>query len=120
MGVLATAVRSQGAEKERFSQLHQGLRRAGHRQLRRAQSGGVRNGLWPKFDGEWWCSSGIFASLAFLLYDETGDERYLKTALGAVDSLNRLDDKDPTTRFRRWAQPTRCTCWKTNQPAPCI
>lgn len=95
MGVLATAVRCKGAEKERF--------------LNSAKSfaalvmdnyigpgGGIRNGLWPKFDGEWWCSSGTFASLAFLLYDETGDKRYLKAAVGAVDWLNKLDaDKDP-------------------------
>jgi hypothetical protein len=95
MGVLATAVRCEGAQKQRF--------------LNSAKSfaalvmdnyigpdGGIRNGLWPKFDGEWWCSSGIFASLAFLLHDETGDERYLKVALSAVDWLNHLDaEKDP-------------------------
>src|SRR5664279_3837036 len=77
MGVLATAVRCEGAERKRF--------------LNSAKSfaalvlgnyigpgGGICNGLWPKFDGEWWCSSGTFASLAFLLYEETGEKRYLK------------------------------------------
>jgi len=52
-------------------------------------SGGITDGLWPQFDGEWWCSTGIFGSLAFVLYDETGDPAYLKVGLGAVDWLNR-------------------------------
>ena len=94
MGVLATAVRCKGTEKQRFldsAKLFAALVMDNYV----GPSGGIRNGLWPKFDGEWWCSSGIFASLAFLLYEETGDERYLKTALGAVDWLNALDaEKD--------------------------
>ena len=32
-----------------------------------------------------------YRSFAFLLYDETGDERYLKVALGALDWLNQLN-----------------------------
>lgn len=55
------------------------------------RSGGIRNGLWPKSDDEWWCSSGIFGSLAFLLYNETGDEAYLDVALGTIGWLNKLD-----------------------------
>ena len=94
MGVLATAVRCDGAEKRRFlnsTKAFAALVMSNYL----AKSGGVRNGLWPKFDGEWWCSTGIFGSLAFLLYDETGDKHYLKAALGAVDWLNALDpDKD--------------------------
>ncbi len=53
--------------------------------------GGIRNGHWPAFDGEWWCSSANFTSLLFLLHDETGDPRDLAVALGAIDWLNRLD-----------------------------
>lgn len=95
MGVLATAVRCEGAEKQRFlNSAHSFAALVMDNYL--GPAGGIRNGLWPKFDGEWWCSSGIFASLAFLLYEETGDERCLKTALGAVDWLNALDaEKDP-------------------------
>jgi hypothetical protein len=90
MGVLATAVRCSGAEKQRF--LDSAKKFAALVMDNYVGSGGgIRNGLWPKFDGEWWCSSGIFCSLAFLLYDETGDERYLTVALGAVDWLNGLD-----------------------------
>lgn len=53
--------------------------------------GGITDGLWPKFDGEWWCSSGIFASTALMLYAETGDESYRRVGLGAIDWLNRLE-----------------------------
>lgn len=51
--------------------------------------GGITDGLWSQFDGEWWCSTGIFGSLAFVLYDQTGDPAYLKIGLRAVDWLNR-------------------------------
>jgi hypothetical protein len=51
-------------------------------------SGGITDGLWSQFDGEWWCSTGLFGSLAFLLYAETGDKEYLKIGLDAVDWLN--------------------------------
>lgn len=51
--------------------------------------GGITDGLWSRFDGEWWCSTGIFGSLAFVLYDQTGDPAYLKVGLRAVDWLNR-------------------------------
>ncbi len=96
MGVLATAVRCNGAEKQRLLDSAKSFA-ALVMDNYVGPSGGIRNGLWPKFDGEWWCSSGIFASLAFLLYNETGDERYLKTGLGAVDWLNALDaEKDKT------------------------
>jgi hypothetical protein len=94
MGVLATAVRCQGAEKERFLNSTRAFAALVMNNYI-GPSGGIRNGLWPKFDGEWWCSSGIFGSLAFLLYDETGDERYLQTALGVANWLGRLNpDKD--------------------------
>ena len=94
MGVLATAVRCDGAEKRRFLNSTKAFA-ALVMDNYLGKSGGIRNGLWPKFDGEWWCSTGIFGSLAFLLYDETGDKHYLKAALGAVDWLNALDpEKD--------------------------
>lgn len=54
-------------------------------------SGGITDGLWSKFDGEWWCSTGIFGSLAFLLYAETGAKDYLQVGLDALDWLNRMD-----------------------------
>ena len=51
----------------------------------------MTDGYWPKSDDEWWCSSGIFGSLAFHLYDETGEESYLRIGLGTIDWLNRQD-----------------------------
>ncbi len=51
--------------------------------------GGISDGLWSRFDGEWWCSTGIFGSLAFVLHDQTGDPAYLKVGLRAVDWMNR-------------------------------
>jgi hypothetical protein len=90
MGVLATAIRSHGKEKERFLNSVKSFA-ALVMDNYVGPSGGIRNGLWSKFDGEWWCCSGTFGSLAFLLYDETGDARYLRVALGALDWLNQLD-----------------------------
>jgi hypothetical protein len=90
MGVLATAVRCRGAEKQRFLDSAKAFA-ALVLDNYIGPGGGIRNGLWPEFDGEWWCSSGIFGSLAFLLYDETGEERYLKAALGTVNWLNALE-----------------------------
>jgi len=90
MGVLATAVRCRGAEKQRFlGSTRQFAALVMDNYI--GPSGGIRNGLWPKFDGEWWCSSGIFGSLAFLLYDETREVRYLEVALGTVNWLNQLE-----------------------------
>src|SRR6201999_439636 len=54
-------------------------------------NGGVSDGLWDQSSKEWWCSSGLFGSFSFLLYANTGDERYLTAALGAVDWLNHWD-----------------------------
>ena len=49
--------------------------------------GGISNGLWPEYAGQWWCSSATFGTLAFVLYEETGEEKYLKVAKGAMDWL---------------------------------
>ena len=98
MGVLATAVRCNGAERQRFldsTKTFAALVLDNYI----GKGGGIRNGLWSKFDGEWWCSSGIFGSLAFLLYDETGDQRYLKAGLGALEWLDHQDlTKDETAK----------------------
>lgn len=51
--------------------------------------GGITDGLWSQFDGEWWCSTGIFGSLAFELYAQSGDPAYLRVGLRAIDWLNR-------------------------------
>lgn len=91
MGVLATAVRcSDKEEKDRYLdsvKLFAKLVMDNYV----GPAGGITDGLWEKYDGEWWCSSGLFCSLTFLLYEETGDEEYLDVAYGALDWLNRLE-----------------------------
>jgi hypothetical protein len=90
-GVLATAVRCTDAvEKDKYLGSVTSFTQLVSDNFVRP-SGGVTDGYWPKSDKEWWCSTGIFGSLAFWLYDETGDERYLKTGLGTIDWLNRQD-----------------------------
>ncbi len=65
-------------------------------------SGGITDGLWATFDGEWWCSTGIFGSLAFLLYRQTGDEAYLRLGRGALDWLNRQGFEN--SRYISWKE----------------
>ncbi len=89
LGVLATAVRCTDAtEKKKYLDSVKSFAGLVADNFVRP-SGGVTDGYWPKSDKEWWCSSGVYGSLAFCLYDETGDERYLKIGLGTIDWLNR-------------------------------
>lgn len=98
MGVLAVTVRCDGANRQKYLASAESFAKLVMDNYI-GPNGGIRNGLWPKYDGEWWCSSGIFGSLAFLLYDETGERRYLNAALGAVDWMNtqRLSEFKPYT-----------------------
>ncbi len=99
MGVLATSVRSKDPTQKRryldsvkeFAQLV-----AAH-WVR--PSGGVTDGYWPKLDKEWWCSTGIFGSLAFCLYHQTREPVWLKIGLGAIDWLNQQDLLAPVDFF---------------------
>jgi len=100
MGVLATAVRC-------VNPLERG------RYLRSAETyanlvldnflgpnGGIVNGHWPDFSGEWWASAAYMGPLFFRLHEETGDGRYLDAGLNIVywfvnlESL-RSASKDP-------------------------
>ncbi|MHC4398138.1 MAG: hypothetical protein ACYTG0_00490 [Planctomycetota bacterium] len=91
LGVLATAVRcTDPAEKKRYLDSVESFAQLVIDNFARP-SGGITDGYWPKSDKEWWCSTGIFGSLAFCLYDETGKEPYLKIGLGAIDWLNQQD-----------------------------
>jgi hypothetical protein len=94
LGVLATAVRCRDAgDQDRYVRYLRSVE--SYAQLTIANyvgpKGGITDGLWAKFDGEWWCSSGIFGSLSYVLYAETGQERYRQVAWGAIDWLNQLD-----------------------------
>ena len=98
MGILATAARTTDAqEKDRY---------VGSVKLFAqlvldhyiTKDGGVTDGLWSQYDGPWWCSTATFSAAAYLLYDQTGDPRYLKVARNGTDWLVAHD-------FRRNAPP---------------
>lgn len=91
MAVLATAVRCKdAAEKGRYLR---SVRAFADLVIGNylTPSGGITNGLWPQYDGPWWCSTATFGSLAFLLYDETGDKKFLDVGLSAVRWLGAQD-----------------------------
>jgi hypothetical protein len=94
MAVLATSVRCSAAERQRFLD---SVKKFADLVIRNyiKPSGGVSDGLWKQSGDAWWCSSGTFGSLAFLLYKESGDERYLRAGLGAADWLNGWDLTKP-------------------------
>ncbi len=94
MAVLATSVRCSGAERQR---LLGSVKKFADLVIANyiKPSGGVTDGLWKDSSDEWWCSSGIFGSLSFLLYKETGDDRYLHAGQGVVDWLNQCDLAKP-------------------------
>jgi hypothetical protein len=90
MAVLATSVRCQGAERKRLRESTEqfaGLLLGNYVK----PGGGVSDGLWHVSNQEWWCSSGIGGSFLFNLYANTGNKKYLQTALGITDWLNRWD-----------------------------
>ena len=91
LGVLATAVRCDDPnEKAKYlDSVKSFFRLVADNWVR--PSGGVANGHWPKSDDEFWCATGIFGSLAFCLYKETGDEECLKVGRGTIDWLNKQD-----------------------------
>lgn len=91
LGVLATGIRCEArAEKVRYVNSAKSFAKLVIDNFVRP-SGGVTDGYWAKSDKEWWCSSGIFGSVAFHLYEETGDEVYLKVGLGTIEWLNQQD-----------------------------
>ena len=90
MAILATAIRSPGAERQHLLDSTKKFADLVIQNFVRP-SGGVSDGLWAKSHNEWWCSSALFGSFVFNLYANTGDERYLKAALGVTDWLNHWD-----------------------------
>lgn len=93
LGVLATAVRCKDrAQRDRYLGSARSFAKLVMENYTRA-SGGITDGIWPESDREWWCSTGVFTSLAFLLYQETGEEAYRNAALRGLDWLNDMDFK---------------------------
>ena len=107
LGVLATAVRCRDAgDEDRYRRYLASVKAYARLTIDNyvGPGGGITDGLWSKFDGEWYCSSGIFASTAMMLYAETGDESYRRVALGSIDWLNRLQiDKAQHISFQESA-----------------
>jgi hypothetical protein len=90
MAVLATSIRCQGVERTRYLRSAKEFANLVIKNYVKP-SGGISDGLWHRSGDEWWCSSGIDGSFLFNLYANTGNKRYLKTALGVTDWLNALD-----------------------------
>lgn len=91
LGVLATAIRcTEPGEKRRYLDSVRSFAKLVADHFVRP-SGGVTDGYWSKSDQEWWCSTGIYGSLAFCLYDETHEAKYLDIGLGAIRWLNQQD-----------------------------
>ena len=90
LGVLATAVRCTGPEKEKYLNSVKAFADLVTKNYV-GEAGGIMNAFWYKYAGEWWCSSGIFGSLSLLLAAETGDESLREVGSGAVNWLNHLD-----------------------------
>ncbi len=94
MGVLATATRCKDpAEKARYVASVKALAKLAMENYVTPE-GGIRNGLWPEYDGPWWASTAIFGTLAFLLYEETGEEQYLNCGKAGVRWLLQTDFHD--------------------------
>lgn len=90
MAILAASIRCKGAEQKRYLDSAKNFADLVIKNYVKS-SGGVSDGLWHQSSDAWWCSSGICGSFLFNLYASTGDEQYLKTALGITDWLNGLD-----------------------------
>jgi len=87
LGVLATATRCKDlAERERYLDSVRAFAKLVMDNYV-GPDGGISNGLWPEYAGPWWCSSATFGTLAFVLYEETGEEKYLTVAKGAMTWL---------------------------------
>jgi hypothetical protein len=95
MAVLATAVRTR--DKQRRDRYLNSVRSFARLVIDNyvGKDGGITDGIWSGFAGEWWSSTSIFSAVLYLAYGETHDPEYLKTALGATDWLNRHDFNNP-------------------------
>ena len=94
MGVLATAVRCKDpTRKARYLRSVEAFAKLVMDNYV-GEEGGITNGLWSGYAGEWWCSTATFGSLAFLLHEETRDEKYLKVANGALAWMIRQDFRE--------------------------
>ena len=93
MGIMATAVRTTDkAEKQRYLDSVKAFARLVTDNY--VRDGGITDGIWSEYDGPWWCSTSTFGAAMFVLYDETGEERYGKVARGTLDWMIRHDFRE--------------------------
>ncbi len=91
MGVLATAVRCLNPlERRRYLQSVETFANLVLDNFL-GPHGGIVNGHWPDYDGEWWASAAYMGPLFFRLYEETGDGRYLDAGLNIVSWFVNLE-----------------------------
>jgi hypothetical protein len=100
MAVLATAVRTKDAEKrDRYLQSIRAFARLVVDNYV-GKDGGITDGIWSHYSGEYWCSTFTFGAFMFLAHAETKDPEYLKVGLAAMDWVNRYDfRKDSKPQF---------------------
>jgi len=94
MGVLATAIRCDDpTEKAKYLESVKAFARLVMENYV-GPEGGISNGLWPAYDGQWWCSTATFGTMAFVLYEETGEKKYLEVAKGALEWMTHQDFRE--------------------------
>ena len=93
MGVLATAVRCAKCDPQRYETYLRSVKAFAKLVMDNyiGPEGGICNGLWSGYAGQWWCSTATAGSLLLLLHDETGDERYLRAGRAALEWMVRQD-----------------------------
>ena len=93
MGVLATAVRcANPLERDRYLRSARALADLVLDNFV-GPNGGIMNGHWSAYGGEWWASAAYNGPLFFRLYEETGDERYLEAGLNIVSWFVNLEKR---------------------------
>jgi len=98
MGILATAVRCSGPlEKRRYIRSVEAFANLVLDDYV-GPNGGIVNGLWPDYDGEWWASTAYMGPLFFRLYEETCDPRYLEAGLNTVSWFVNLESLRSSSR----------------------
>jgi hypothetical protein len=93
MGVLATAVRSAHRDPKRRETYLRSVKAFAKLVMDNyiGPEGGITNGHWSGYAGQWWCSTATAGSLLLLLYEETGEERYLRAGRAALEWMVRQD-----------------------------
>jgi hypothetical protein len=91
MGVLAVAART--ADVEQKNRYVQSVRDFADLVVANyvGKNGGITDGIWSEYKGEWWSSTAIVGGLLYLLHEETREPAYLRTARGAMDWTLRHD-----------------------------